>query len=192
LQTQNVLTSSQRTDRSVRCTSSGRRCLRAPTLNRLNPAPFEHAKTFSAATPATAAAMDADPSRQVRVRFFTNLPSPLRVPTTAIAVPADLSRMGLSEIVNGLLAVGERLEGLEPQPSIPSVGCPPWGSNPLCFCFFFLQLSRTTRRGHSTSLWTASSCGCRSSSSSTPRAFRRFDFFYHSRRFVATAGHYCE
>jgi ribosome biogenesis protein len=81
--------------------------------------------------------MDADPSRQVRVRFFTNLPSPLRVPTTAIAVPADLSRMGLSEIVNGLLAVGERLEGLEPQPSIPSVGCPPWGSNPLCFCFFF-------------------------------------------------------
>jgi len=51
--------------------------------------------------------MDADPSRQVRVRFVTKLPPPLRVPPAAIAIPADLSRMGLSEIVNSLLAAAE-------------------------------------------------------------------------------------
>ncbi|OEL34721.1 Ribosome biogenesis protein WDR12-like protein [Dichanthelium oligosanthes] len=51
--------------------------------------------------------MDADPSRQVRVRFVTKLLSPLRAPPAAIAVPADLSRMGLSEIVNSLLAAAE-------------------------------------------------------------------------------------
>jgi ribosome biogenesis protein len=89
--------------------------------------------------------MVADPSRQVRVRFVTKLPSPLRVPTTAIAVPADLSRMGLSEIVNGLLAVGERPERLEPQLSMPSVGCPPWGSNPLRFCFFAAEPDHQAR-----------------------------------------------
>lgn len=50
----------------------------------------------------------ADPSRQVRVRFVTKLPPPLRAPPTAIAVPAELSRMGLSEIVNRLLLAGER------------------------------------------------------------------------------------
>ena len=52
----------------------------------------------------------ADPSRQVRVRFVTKLAPPLRAPPTALAVPADLSRMGLSEIVNHLLAAGERPE----------------------------------------------------------------------------------
>ncbi|TKW35674.1 hypothetical protein SEVIR_2G390300v4 [Setaria viridis] len=51
--------------------------------------------------------MDADPSRQVRVRFVTKMPPPLRAPPAAIAVPADLSRMGLSEIVNSLLAAAE-------------------------------------------------------------------------------------
>jgi hypothetical protein len=161
-----------------------------PTLNRLNPATIRTRKTLLRPLPA-AAAMDADPSRQVRVRFVTKLPPPLRMPTTAIAVPADLSRMGLSEIVNGLLAVGERPERLEPQLSLPSAGCPPGSSNP-CASAFFSQRSRTTRRSHSTSLWTASSCGCRSSSSSTPRAYLRFEFFAHSRRFVAMAGHYCE
>ncbi|XP_010939153.1 ribosome biogenesis protein WDR12 homolog [Elaeis guineensis] len=42
-------------------------------------------------------------SRQIRVRFTTKLPPPLRVPTTSLAVPSNLSRMGLSEIVNHLL-----------------------------------------------------------------------------------------
>ncbi|XP_047069261.1 ribosome biogenesis protein WDR12 homolog [Lolium rigidum] len=51
--------------------------------------------------------MDADESRQVRVRFVTKLPPPLRALTTAIAVPAELSRMGLSEIVNSLILSAE-------------------------------------------------------------------------------------
>ncbi|XP_077216803.1 transducin/WD40 repeat-like superfamily protein [Tasmannia lanceolata] len=45
-------------------------------------------------------------SRQVRVRFITKLPPPLKVPTTSIAVPSNLTRMGLSEIVNVLLKNG--------------------------------------------------------------------------------------
>jgi ribosome biogenesis protein YTM1 len=56
--------------------------------------------------------MDADASRQVRVRFVTKLPPPLRAPPTAIAVPAELSRMGLSEIVNKLIVSGERIRTL--------------------------------------------------------------------------------
>jgi hypothetical protein len=39
---------------------------------------------------------------------------PLRMAMTAIAVPTNLSHMGLSEIVNDLLAVGERPERLDP------------------------------------------------------------------------------
>uniref|UniRef100_A0A0E0EE36 Ribosome biogenesis protein WDR12 homolog n=1 Tax=Oryza meridionalis TaxID=40149 RepID=A0A0E0EE36_9ORYZ len=67
------------------------------------------ASSSSSSPPASAAsaAMDSggasDPSRQVRVRFVTKLPAPLRAPPTSIAVPADLTRMGLSEIVNSLL-----------------------------------------------------------------------------------------
>lgn len=45
-------------------------------------------------------------SRQVRVRFLTKMPPPLRAPTSAIAVPSNLTRMGLSEIVNLLLKNG--------------------------------------------------------------------------------------
>ncbi|XP_020577207.1 ribosome biogenesis protein WDR12 homolog [Phalaenopsis equestris] len=44
-----------------------------------------------------------DLSRQVRVRFLTKLPPPFKVQTSSIAIPANLSRMGLSEIVNLLL-----------------------------------------------------------------------------------------
>ncbi|XP_010936314.1 ribosome biogenesis protein WDR12 homolog [Elaeis guineensis] len=45
----------------------------------------------------------AEASRQIRVRFTTKLPPRLRVPTTSLAVPSNLTRMGLSEIVNHLL-----------------------------------------------------------------------------------------
>uniref|UniRef100_A0A0E0AMA9 NLE domain-containing protein n=1 Tax=Oryza glumipatula TaxID=40148 RepID=A0A0E0AMA9_9ORYZ len=65
------------------------------------------AASSSPSADAAATAMDSggasDPSRQVRVRFVTKLPAPLRAPPTSIAVPADLTRMGLSEIVNSLL-----------------------------------------------------------------------------------------
>jgi len=77
---------------------------------RRHPAGHHHLLVLLPSAVAVAvAAMDGDPSRQVRVRFVTKLPPPLRAPPAAIAVPADLTRMGLSEIVNSLLAAGERL-----------------------------------------------------------------------------------
>lgn len=48
----------------------------------------------------------AEASKQVRVRFVTKLPPPLKVPTASIAVPSNLTRMGLSEIINHLLENG--------------------------------------------------------------------------------------
>lgn len=42
-------------------------------------------------------------TRQVQVRFTTKLQPTLRVPTTSIAIPAHLTRYGLSDIVNTLL-----------------------------------------------------------------------------------------
>lgn len=42
-------------------------------------------------------------TRQVQVRFTTKLQPALRVPTTSIAIPAHLTRYGLSDIVNTLL-----------------------------------------------------------------------------------------
>ncbi|XWS32959.1 hypothetical protein CRYUN_Cryun22dG0035700 [Craigia yunnanensis] len=44
-----------------------------------------------------------DNSRRIQVRFVTKLKAPYKVPTTAIAIPSDLSRLGLSSIVNKLL-----------------------------------------------------------------------------------------
>lgn len=42
-------------------------------------------------------------TRQVQVRFTTKLQLALRVPTTSIAIPAHLTRYGLSDIINTLL-----------------------------------------------------------------------------------------
>ncbi|KAK4794832.1 hypothetical protein SAY86_012826 [Trapa natans] len=42
-------------------------------------------------------------SRRVQVRFITKLEAPLKVPSASIAVPADLTRLGLSTIINSLL-----------------------------------------------------------------------------------------
>ncbi|XP_058070384.1 ribosome biogenesis protein WDR12 homolog isoform X2 [Magnolia sinica] len=53
-------------------------------------------------------------TRQVRVRFVTKLPTPLKAPTASIAVPSNLTRMGLSEIVNLLLKNGN--PHCQPQP----------------------------------------------------------------------------
>jgi hypothetical protein len=52
--------------------------------------------------------MDADPSSRLRVHFVTKLLPPLRMSTTSFTVPADLSHGMLSDIVNRILAVGER------------------------------------------------------------------------------------
>ncbi|XP_057447710.1 ribosome biogenesis protein WDR12 homolog isoform X2 [Lotus japonicus] len=42
-------------------------------------------------------------TRRIQVRLVTKLDEPYKVPTAAIAIPADLTRLGLSSIVNALL-----------------------------------------------------------------------------------------
>ncbi|KAL8470980.1 hypothetical protein ACS0TY_033525 [Phlomoides rotata] len=42
-------------------------------------------------------------SRQVQVRFVTNLKPPYKVPQASISIPANLTRFGLSALVNNLL-----------------------------------------------------------------------------------------
>ncbi|KAJ4707310.1 Ribosome biogenesis protein WDR12-like [Melia azedarach] len=44
-----------------------------------------------------------DNSRRVQVRFVTKLNSPLKVPSNSIAIPSNLTRFGLSSVVNNLL-----------------------------------------------------------------------------------------
>ncbi|CAN6481974.1 unnamed protein product [Victoria cruziana] len=45
----------------------------------------------------------AEGSRQIRVRFITRLPNHLKVPSSSMAIPSDINRFGLSEIINALL-----------------------------------------------------------------------------------------
>ncbi|KAL4570289.1 hypothetical protein LXL04_025941 [Taraxacum kok-saghyz] len=44
-----------------------------------------------------------DGSRRVQVRFITKLKLPFKAPTTSIALPSNLTRMGLSAVVNNML-----------------------------------------------------------------------------------------
>ncbi|XP_065855380.1 ribosome biogenesis protein WDR12 homolog [Euphorbia lathyris] len=45
--------------------------------------------------------------RQVQARFITKLKPPFKAPTTSITIPANLTRLGLSTIVNSLLKAGD-------------------------------------------------------------------------------------
>lgn len=45
-------------------------------------------------------------SRRVQVRFVTKLDPPYKAPITSIAIPSNLTRLGLSTIVNNLLEAG--------------------------------------------------------------------------------------
>ncbi|KAF2313664.1 hypothetical protein GH714_012639 [Hevea brasiliensis] len=45
--------------------------------------------------------------RQIQARFVTKLKTPYKVPATAITIPANLTRLGLSTIVNSLLNAAE-------------------------------------------------------------------------------------
>lgn len=47
-----------------------------------------------------------DASRRIQVRFITKLKAPLKVSKNAIAIPSNLTRLGLSTIVNNLLLAG--------------------------------------------------------------------------------------
>lgn len=51
---------------------------------------------------------DTGEQKQVTVRLTTRLPAPFRVPPHPLAVPAQLTRYGLSEVVNSLLKLGAR------------------------------------------------------------------------------------
>ena len=42
-------------------------------------------------------------ARRIQVRFVTKLNAPFIVPSSAIAIPADLTRFGLSSLVNALI-----------------------------------------------------------------------------------------
>jgi ribosome biogenesis protein YTM1 len=42
-------------------------------------------------------------SRRVQVRFITKLKPPLKVAPTSIAIPSNLTRLGLSSLVNNLI-----------------------------------------------------------------------------------------
>ncbi|KAG4914663.1 hypothetical protein JHK87_052220 [Glycine soja] len=53
-------------------------------------------------------------ARRIQVRFVTKLGEPYKVPTTAIAIPADLARFGLSSLVNALLQSNDADHQLEP------------------------------------------------------------------------------
>ncbi|KAK7282730.1 hypothetical protein RIF29_11736 [Crotalaria pallida] len=53
-------------------------------------------------------------SKRIQVRFVTKLNAPYKVPPTAIAIPADLTRFGLSSVVNGLLQAADADH--EPEP----------------------------------------------------------------------------
>lgn len=46
-------------------------------------------------------------SRRVQVRFVTKLQPPLKVPPASIAIPANLTRLGLSTVVNNLIQSGD-------------------------------------------------------------------------------------
>lgn len=45
-------------------------------------------------------------TRRMQVRFVTRLRPPYKAPTTSIAIPANITRMGLSAVVNNLLKAG--------------------------------------------------------------------------------------
>ncbi|KVH92624.1 G-protein beta WD-40 repeat-containing protein, partial [Cynara cardunculus var. scolymus] len=55
-----------------------------------------------------------DVLRRVQVRFFTKLQPPFKAPTTSIALPSNLTRMGLSAVVNNLLQSGN--DDWKPEP----------------------------------------------------------------------------
>ena len=56
--------------------------------------------------PASAMASAQGEQKQVTLRLTTRMPAPFRVAAHPLAVPARLTRFGLSEVVNSLLKLG--------------------------------------------------------------------------------------
>nr|XP_025884615.1 ribosome biogenesis protein WDR12 homolog [Solanum lycopersicum] len=53
-------------------------------------------------------------ARRVQVRFVTKLKPPFKAPPTSIAIPSNLTRLGLSSIANNLLKAGK--DNWNPEP----------------------------------------------------------------------------
>lgn len=47
-----------------------------------------------------------DTATRIQARFVTKLEPPFKVPATSIALPSNLTRLGLSTVVNNLLQAG--------------------------------------------------------------------------------------
>ncbi|KAK1433135.1 hypothetical protein QVD17_10041 [Tagetes erecta] len=60
-----------------------------------NPPPWFHSEMDTG--------RDEDTLRNVQVRFVTKLQPPFKAPTTSVALPSNLTRLGLSAVVNNLL-----------------------------------------------------------------------------------------
>ncbi|CAN1274021.1 Ribosome biogenesis protein WDR12 homolog, partial [Linum perenne] len=79
---------------------------RPPQATALLPASVPQRSAFLLLHPALSE-MDADmDERQIQARFVTKLKPPFKAPPTAITIPATVTRLGLSSIVNSLLQAG--------------------------------------------------------------------------------------
>ena len=67
-------------------------------------------------------ALPGEAMSQVTLRLHTQLPKNLRVPDQPLAVPARLTRYGLSEVVNSLLRLGASLSSASSRAHSPH--CP--------------------------------------------------------------------
>lgn len=47
-----------------------------------------------------------DVSRRLHVKFVTKLDSPFKVPVNSVAIPSNVTRLGLSSIVNSIIESG--------------------------------------------------------------------------------------
>lgn len=52
-----------------------------------------------------------DASKVIHVKFVTKLDSPFQAPSSSVVIPSNVTRLGLSSIVNSLLTLG-RLQSL--------------------------------------------------------------------------------
>jgi hypothetical protein len=57
-----------------------------------------------------------DVSRRLHVKFVTKLDSPFKVPVNSVAIPSNVTRLGLSSIVNSIIESGSLFS-----PSLPAV-----------------------------------------------------------------------
>lgn len=57
-----------------------------------------------------------DVSRRLHVKFVTKLDSPFKVPANSVAIPSNVTRLGLSSIVNSIIESGRFFSPCPPVP----------------------------------------------------------------------------